>query len=145
MQKAYFIGVSKRLQAPLKSLFVENRVVDENGIDVKMLPNLPTITDLKILEDTFRNELAVADPREGGGEFSMATTISEYIVDTIEIICSMAQGAFSGVSKNNLLHELKGTVTEDLLHDMKVASVLVSGRGKIFFNLCFVIYLIKCS
>lgn len=145
MQKAYFIGVSKRLQAPLKSLFVENRVVDENGIDVKMLPNLPTITDLKILEDTFRNELAVADPREGGGEFSMATTISEYIVDTIEIICSMAQGAFSGVSKNNLLHEFKGTVTEDLLHDMKVASVLVSGRGKIFFNLCFVIYLIKCS
>jgi hypothetical protein len=145
MQKAFFIGVSKRLQAPLKILFVENRVVDENGIDVKMLPNLPTMTDLKILEETFRNELAVADPREGGGEFSMATTISEYIVDTIEIICSMAQGAFSGVSKNNFLHELKGTVTEDLLHDMKVASVLVSGRVQIFFNLCFVIYLIKYS
>lgn len=126
MQKAFLVGVRNRLQTPLKIMFVENRVVDENGIDIKMLPNLPTMTDLKNLEETFRNELAVADPREGGGEFSMSTTVSEYIVDTIEVICSLAQGASSGISERNFFHESKGTVTGELLHDMKVAGVLAS-------------------
>jgi hypothetical protein len=91
-----------------------------------MLPTLPSEQDLKNVERILRNELSLADPREGGGEFSMTTMISESIVDTVESICSMARSSTSGASEDKLLHEKKGTATEELLHDMKVAAVLAT-------------------
>ena len=124
MQRAFVVALRDRLRAPTKTLFLENRVVDENGIDIKMLPTLPSEKDLMNIEKALRRELALADPREGGGEFSMTTTISESIVDVVEIICSMARGATSGAPEIKLINEKKGTATEDLSHDMKVAGVL---------------------
>jgi hypothetical protein len=126
LQRVFIANLCERLKAPLKRLFLENRVVDENGIDMRMLPSLPSEKDLDNLEKIFRNELSIADPREGGGDFSMTTMVSESIVDTIEIFCSMAKGATSGVSEDQLLHSRKCIPTEELLHDMKVADILAS-------------------
>jgi len=124
MQRAFVVALRDRLRAPTKTLFLENRVVDENGIDIKMLPTLPSEQDLMKIEKALRSELALADPREGGGDFSMTTTISESIVDVVEVICSMARGAASGAPESKLINEKKGTATEDLSHDLKVAGVL---------------------
>lgn len=127
MQRTFLVTLNERLNAPLKRMFVENRVVDENGIDIKMLPTLPSSKDLKDLEICLRKELSLADPREGGGEFNMTTMISECIFDLVENFCSLARGATSGVSEEKMLHDKNGTVTEELLHDMKLAVVMVSG------------------
>jgi len=124
MQRAFMTALRERLQAPNKALFVENTVVDENGIDIKMLPSLPSDQDLENIEKILRKELSLADPRQGGGEFSMTTMISESIVDSVESICSLARGATSGATEDKLIHEKNGHATEDLLHDMKVAAVL---------------------
>lgn len=124
MQRAFMTALRKRLQAPNKALFVENTVVDENGIDIKMLPSLPSDQDLESIEKILRKELSIADPREGGGEFSMTTLISESIVDSVESICSMARGATSGATEDKLIREKNGHATEELLHDMNVAAVL---------------------
>ncbi len=125
MQRAFVTALKDRLNAPLKRMFVENRVVDENGIDMKMLPTLPSPKDLKNIETCLRNELSLADPREGGGEFNMTTMISESIVDMVENFCELAKGATSGISEEDMLHETKGSATEELAHDMKVAAVMV--------------------
>lgn len=124
MQRAFVVALRDRLHNPTKTLFLENRVVDENGIDIKMLPTLPSEKDLQNIEKLLRNELALADPREGGGEFSMTTMISEIIVDVVEGVCSMARSATSGAPESMLINAKKGTPSEDLLHDMKVAWVL---------------------
>jgi len=126
LQRVFIANLCERLQAPLKHFFLENRVVDENGIDIRMLPSLPSEKDLDKLEKVLRNELSIADPREGGGDFSMTTMVSESIVDTIELFCSMAKGATSGASEDQLLHTKKRIPTEVLLHDMKVAEILAS-------------------
>lgn len=126
MQKIFFMSIRERLNSSIKNLFFENTVVDENGIGIKMLPILPSEKDLKILEESFRYELSFADPREGGGEFSMATPISECIVETVEAICSLAKGAISNVPESRILNESKGTMTDELDHDIKVAHVMVS-------------------
>lgn len=129
MQRAFLKTLKERLNAPLNTMFVENRVVDENGIDIKLLPSLPSSKDLKDLEACLRNELCLADPREGGGEFNMTAMISESIVDLVENFCTLAKGATSGVLEEKMLHDSKGTATEELLHDMKVADVMVSHSG----------------
>jgi len=131
MQGAFLRALHQRLEAPLHSLFVENRVVDENGIDIKMLPTLPSNEDLQQLETIIRAELSLSDPREGGGDFSMTTMISECIVEIVERVCSLARGATSGASEDELLHtnnnnKSASTATEELLHDMKVAGVLAT-------------------
>ncbi len=124
MQRAFLKASKERLNAPLKKMFVENHVVDENGIDIKMLSSLPSAKDLKKLENCLHDELCIADPREGGGEFNMTTMMSENIVDLVENFCDLAKGATSGVPEEKMLHD-EGTATEELLHDMKVAAVMV--------------------
>jgi len=126
IQRAFVKSLKERLNAPLNRMFVENRVVDENGIDMKMLPTLPSSKNLKDLELCLRKELSLADPREGGGEFNMTTMISECIAELVENFCSLARGATSGISEDKMLSENNGAVTEELLHDMKLAAVMVS-------------------
>ena len=88
------------------------------------------------LEKCLHDELCIADPREGGGEFNMTTMMSENIVDLIENFCDIAKSATSGVPEEKMLH-LEGTVTEELLHDMKVAAVMVSRVLKCICNAMF--------
>ncbi|GFH60850.1 hypothetical protein CTEN210_17325 [Chaetoceros tenuissimus] len=75
MQRAFLQSLRERLSAPIKTLFLENTMVDENGIDMKMLPTLPSDKDLGKIEKVLKKELSIADPREGGGDFSMTTMI----------------------------------------------------------------------
>ena len=124
LQKAFTTALKVRLEAPLSKMFVENPVVDENGIAISVLSTLPSNKDMKALESCLRIELSQADPREGGGDLSMTTMISENIVDMVENFCDIAKNATSGASENKLLRE-KGTPTEELLHDIKVAGILV--------------------
>lgn len=126
MQRSFLQSLRERLSTPIKTLFLENTMVDENGIDMKMLPTLPSDKDLGKIEKVLKKELSIADPREGGGDFSMTTIISECIVELVEIFCSMAKGATSGATESKLINASKGTATEELLHDMKVASILSS-------------------
>jgi hypothetical protein len=125
LQRAFIKTMKERLNVPLKLMFVENRVVDENGIDINVLPSLPSLQDLKNLERCIRNELSLADPREGGGEFNMTSMISECIVDLVENLCTLAKGASSGVSEDKMLHDKTFTVKEEFLHDMKLVGVMV--------------------
>ena len=74
----------------------------------------------------------MADPREGGGELSMTTMISESVVDVVEQFCAFARGSTSASGaatvedcEDAFLKE-NGLPTEQLLHDMKVAGIMVS-------------------
>ena len=112
-------------------------MVEDGGIAISVLPpTLPTAGDLQGLERRIREELALADPREGGGELSMTTMISECVVDVVEQFCGLARGATSGGAggagtgveekREDGFWKENGLPTEQLLHDMKVAGILVS-------------------
>ena len=124
LQKAFTTALQGRLGSPLSNMFVENPVIDEHGITISVLSSLPSTKDLRTLESCLRTELSQADPREGGGDLSMTTMISENIVDMVEKFCNLAKNATSGAGEKELLRET-GTPTEELLHDIKVAGILV--------------------
>ena len=67
LQRRFLRALDARLLKPLDSLFLENSVVDENGISLSVLPTLPTAEDMGRLETVLREELSLADPSEGGG------------------------------------------------------------------------------
>ena len=92
------------------------------------------------MENLLRIELSLADPREGGGDLSMTTMISENIVDVVEKFCDLAKSATSGASEKKLLRE-KGSPTEELLHDIKVAGVLVRDYVVHFIDLTLILSL----
>ena len=102
---------------------------------------LPSKYDLEAIVKVAREELALADPRKGGGEQSLATMVGEGVVDMVDRFCEMASGATSdggdGVSGGGntgaggegddeieLLTE-DGRPTAALGHDIRLASVLV--------------------
>eukprot|EP00978_Attheya_sp_CCMP212_P031753 scaffold121184_cov64-Attheya_sp.AAC.2 len=63
---------------------------------MSVLPSLPTRFDLQLLDTTIRNELSLADPRKGGGEFSMTALLSDTLVEQlVEQFCDRARGATS--------------------------------------------------
>eukprot|EP00978_Attheya_sp_CCMP212_P001893 scaffold3904_cov47-Attheya_sp.AAC.4 len=132
LQTAFLEASAERLTQPLQFLFPASvDIVDENGVTMSVLPSLPTRFDLQLLDTTIRNELSLADPRKGGGEFSMTTLLSDTIVEQlVEQFCDRARGATSdaasgGDHSTGYLHD-DSTPTEALLHDMQVASVLSS-------------------
>ena len=93
-------------------------VKDENEITISVLSSLQ--------DNCLRTEPLQEDPREGGGDLSMTTMISENIVDMVEKFCNLAKNATSGAGEMKLLiQETGGTPTEELLHDIKVAGILV--------------------
>ena len=124
LQRAFLEASSERLCAPLRFMFPEAVAVDEDGTAIDVLPHLPSRYDLAKIDAGIREELSLADPREGGGELTMVTMISDNVVDLVERFCASARGAVSGAGEGGYLHEDDGTATEALLHDVKLCNVM---------------------
>ena len=124
LQRAFLEASSDRLCAPLQFMFPEAVAVDEDGTAIDVLPHLPSRYDLAKIDAGIREELSLADPREGGGELTMVTMISDNVVDLVERFCASARGAVSDAGEGGYLHEDDGTATEALLHDMKLCNVM---------------------
>jgi len=124
LERAFLEASVERLCAPLRFMFPEAVAVDEDGTAIDVLPHLPSRYDLAKIDAGIREELSLADPREGGGELTMVTMISENVVDLVEQFCASARGAVSDAGEAGYLREDDGTATEALLHDMKLCSVM---------------------
>lgn len=124
LQLAFLDASSARLCEPMQYMFPEGVTVDEDGIPMSILPAVPSRYDMQKLDDLIRAELSLADPREGGGELSMTSMIAEVVVDMVERFCTQAKGAVSDVGEKCIRAE-DGSATEALIHDVKVAGVMV--------------------
>ena len=103
LQQAFLEASSERLCEPIHYMFPEGVTVDEDGIPQSILPPIPSRYDLQKLDAVIRQELSLADPREGGGELSMTTMIAEMVVDMVERFCVQVKGAVSDVGENGCL------------------------------------------
>jgi conserved oligomeric Golgi complex subunit 5 len=123
LQIAFLQESSDRLCAPLKYMFAENVTIDDTGNAISHLPLLPSKYDIQRLDGIIRQELAIADPREGGGDLSSVSMIAENIVHMISRFCAQAENAVSNVGEKNCLSS-DGSPTDALAHDLKVAKIV---------------------
>jgi hypothetical protein len=141
LQRAFLEASYERLCAPLQFMFQENVSVDDNGNAISHLPLLPSRYDIQKLDSIIRQELSLADPREGGGDLSAVTMISENVTAMISQFCEQAHNAISQAGGDSYLDPRDGSPTEALLHDMKVSKimnamvmVLTSAPNKVFLE-----------
>jgi hypothetical protein len=123
LQKAFLEASSERLSAPLQYMFPENVSVDENGVAISHLPLLPSRYDVQKFDVNIRQELSLADPREGGGDLTSVTMIAENVIAMVSKFCDQAKNAVSHVGEDGCL-SMDGSPTEALEHDMKVAAIM---------------------
>lgn len=123
LQEAFLQACTTRLCEPLQYLFPENITLDDNGVPMSggALSLLPSKYDIQRFDENIRQELSLADPREGGGDLTSVTMIAACVVDMMGQFCRRAQQALSG-SGNYILDDW--TMTESLQHDRKVAVIL---------------------
>lgn len=150
LQKSFLKESKKRLFAPLEFMFPEAVSVDGDGVAQKVLPTLPSRYDLVKLDTNIREELSLADPRTGGGDFSMTTMISETVVDMLHEFCLAARRAISEVGEEKVVDPRTGAASEATKHNIRVATVMVrlllyhfdlSLRiVTLYFHLCFLMY-----
>ncbi|KAL3823322.1 hypothetical protein ACHAXA_010457 [Cyclostephanos tholiformis] len=126
LQTAFLKECKNRLFAPLDYLFPEAVSVDENGIAIPCLPTLPTRYDLAKLDANIREELSFADPRQGGGDFSMAPMISDVVVEMLIKFCLSARRAISECEEGRILDSRSGSIPESMAHNLSVAGVMNS-------------------
>lgn len=124
LQRAFLEASRERLCAPLQFMFQENVTVDDAGNAISHLPLLPSRYDIQQLDTIIRQELSLADPREGGGDLSAVTMISENVISMISQFCEQALNAVSQAGDEACLDPKDGSPTEALLHDMKVAKIM---------------------
>jgi hypothetical protein len=123
LQQAFISEVQKRLQQPLETMFPESVNVDENGILTTVFPLLPSKYDIEKLEKRICDVLGEGDPKMG--ELSLVKILTECVVETVEKICALAKNASSGVHEDSLMKD-NFIATENLVHDLKVANLMVS-------------------
>ncbi|KAL7427230.1 hypothetical protein ACHAXH_000576 [Discostella pseudostelligera] len=126
LQTAFLKECTNRLCAPLEYLFPEAVSVDENGIAIPCLPTLPSRYDLAKIDANIREELSLADPRQGGGDFSMAAMLGEVVVVMLHKFCVMARRAVSEGGAEMMLDYSPGSVSEAMTHKLQVAGVMSS-------------------
>lgn len=141
LQRAFLEASRDRLCAPLQFMFQENVTVDDAGNAISHLPLLPSRYDIQQLDANIRQELSLADPREGGGDLSAVTMISENVTGMVSQFCEQAHNAVSNAGEDAYLDQRDGSPTEALLHDMKVAKImnamaesLLSAPDKVFLE-----------
>jgi hypothetical protein len=127
LRNSFLDQCKKRLFAPLEFMFQEAVSVDENGVAIPVLPTLPSRYDIAKIDSNIREELSLADPRQGGGDFSMANMISDPIVSMVHEFCVLAKRAISEIDGD------EESKTEAMAHNLKVASVMVSSDQCFFF------------
>ena len=96
----------------------------ELGNAISHLPLLPSRHDIQKFDINIRQELSLADPREGGGDLSSVAMIAENVVGMITQFCEQARNALSNVTEEGCLNPHDGSPTDALLHDMKVAKIM---------------------
>eukprot|EP00977_Amphora_coffeiformis_P004723 scaffold1007_cov176-Amphora_coffeaeformis.AAC.29 len=123
LQQAFVEACTARLCEPLQYLFPENITLDDHGVPMSggALSLLPSKYDIQRFDDNIRQELSLADPREGGGDLSSVTMICACVVDMMQQFCHRAQQALSG---SNQYITSDWNMTESLHHDRKVAIIL---------------------
>jgi hypothetical protein len=124
LQQAFLEESSERLCAPLQYMFPENVSVDENGNAISHLPLLPSRYDIQKFDVNIRQELSLADPREGGGDLSAVGMIADNVVVMISKFCDQAKNAVSHVGEEGCLNPRDGSATDALTHDVKVAAIM---------------------
>ena len=127
LQTAFLKESTKRLRAPLEFMFPEAVSVDENGLAVPVLPTLPSRYDLAKLDAAMREELSLADPRQGGGDLGMAASISEVVVGMLHEFCGAARRAVSEVGDGDGKADSRtSSLDEGVTHNLNVTGVMVS-------------------
>jgi conserved oligomeric Golgi complex subunit 5 len=124
LQKAFLSACQDRLTAPLQYMFPENVAMDDEGVTISSgLSLLPSKYDIQRFDENIRQELSLADPREGGGDLTAVTMIAECIVSMISEFCVRAKNAMSGAGESGYL-ESDWSMTENLQHDRKVVAIM---------------------
>jgi len=97
-------------------------------VAIPLLPTLPSRYDLAKLDAIIRDELSLADPRQGGGDLSMAAMISDQAVEMLNEFCVMARGAVSDYDgrEDEMMMEVvrSGSVSESMAHNLNIAGVM---------------------
>ncbi len=124
LQRAFLEASRERLCAPLQFMFQENVTVDDAGNAISHLPLLPSRYDIQQLDTIIRQELSLADPREGGGDLSAVTMIADNVTRMISQFCEQGLNAVSQAGEDACLDPKDGSPTEALLHDLKVAKIM---------------------
>ncbi|CAJ1953396.1 unnamed protein product [Cylindrotheca closterium] len=124
LQQAFLETSSQRLCAPLQYMFPDNVTVDEMGNAISHLPLLPSRHDVQKFDINIRQELSLADPREGGGDLSSVSMIAENVINMISQFCEQAKNGISHVGEDGLINASDDTPSEALLHDMKVSKIM---------------------
>eukprot|EP00980_Cylindrotheca_fusiformis_P001954 scaffold443_cov125-Cylindrotheca_fusiformis.AAC.3 len=124
LQNAFLDTSSERLCAPLQYMFPDNVTIDETGNAISHLPLLPSRHDVQKFDINIRQELSLADPREGGGDLSLVSMIAENVIRMISQFCEQAKNGVSHAGEDGYLNARDDSPTEALLHDMKVAKIM---------------------
>ena len=124
LQQAFLKACSERLCAPLQYMFPDNVTLDDNGVTIASgLSLLPSKYDVQRFDENIRQELSLADPREGGGDLTAVTMIAECVVSMISQFCDRARNALSGVGEDGYL-KADWMMSESLQHDRKVVAIM---------------------
>lgn len=124
LQGAFQQASMERLCAPLQYMFPENITMEETGLAASTLPLLPSKYDVQKFDEIIRQELSLADPREGGGDLSAVKMIAGSIVRMVRHFCEQAQNALCNPADEACLNA-EGMSTNIMTHDMKVTKILV--------------------
>jgi hypothetical protein len=124
LQQAFIEACTDRLCSPLQFMFPENVALDDDGVAIASgLSMLPSKYDIQRFDENIRQEISLADPKEGGGDLSSVTMIANCVVSMISELCLRAKNALSGIGESGYLNS-DWSMTESLKHDRKVTVIL---------------------
>jgi hypothetical protein len=127
LQQTFIQACNERLCAPLQYMFPEKDVTlgDDSALISSGLSLLPSKYDVQRFDENIRQELSLADPREGGGDLTLVTMIAECVVSMIAEFCVRAKNAMSGVvGETAYVQDSDWSMTESLQHDRKVVAIM---------------------
>jgi conserved oligomeric Golgi complex subunit 5 len=106
-------------------MFPDNVSMDDSGIP---MPSgfclLPSKYDMQRFDENIRQELSLADPREGGGDLTMVTMIAACVTDMVAQFCSRAKNAVSGIINEDSYLNEDWSMTDSLQHDRRIAAIM---------------------
>jgi hypothetical protein len=124
LQEAFIKASTARLCAPLQYMFPENITVDDDGVPISSgLALLPSKYDVQRFDENIRSELALADPRNGGGDLSLVAMIAGCVVTMVSRFCALAKNALSGKGEDGYVND-DWSMSDYLQHDRKVISIM---------------------
>lgn len=128
LQRAFQKASMQRLCSPLQYMFPENVALDDSGLAASTLPMLPSKYDVQRMEEIIRQELSLADPREGGGDLSAVKMIAGSIREMVLTFLQQANNAVCSPPDDACLTP-DGLSTNMMTHDIKVTKILVRAHS----------------